>query len=69
MSELPEDAAAAYLRRPVVAEVIAEAAAVRRKIAAARAHDVPLVCRGGPLEIAAAQQVLPATSTSVLRSA
>jgi len=97
MSEVPEAAAAAYLRLLGVAEVpaatvpfdpgydpatvvahleqsgrympmlklsmatwlIADAAAVQRKIAAARAHDVPVVCGGGPFEIAAVQQVLP----------
>lgn len=97
MNAIPEDAAAAYLRRLGVAEVpratvafdpgydpatvvahieqsgrfmpmlklsmatwlIADESAVQRKIAAARAHDVPVVCGGGPFEIAAAQQVLP----------
>lgn len=39
--------------------LIADPSTVQRKIAAARAHDVPVVCGGGPFEIAAAQRVLP----------
>ena len=39
--------------------LIADGSAVQRKITAARARDVPVVCGGGPFEIAAAQRVLP----------
>ena len=40
--------------------MIADERATRRKIAAARAHQVPTVTGGGPFEIAAAQGKLPA---------
>jgi phosphosulfolactate synthase len=39
---------------------IAEEAATRRKIAAARAHNVPAVAGGGPFEVAVAQRQLEA---------
>jgi len=39
--------------------MIADERATRRKVAAARAHDVPTVTGGGPFEIAAAQGKLP----------
>src|SRR5215831_20899462 len=39
---------------------IADEAATRRKIAAARAHNVPTVTGGGPFEVAAAQGQLEA---------
>src|SRR5438128_5339683 len=39
---------------------IANEAATRRKIAAARAHNVPIVTGGGPFEVAVAQRQLEA---------
>ena len=40
--------------------LIADEAVTRRKVAAARRHNVPTVTGGGPFEIAAAQDELPA---------
>src|SRR2546421_9933984 len=40
--------------------IVANESATRRKVAAARANDVPTVSGGGPLEVAGAQGELPA---------
>src|SRR5438874_2392452 len=40
--------------------IVAKESATRKKISAARRHDVPTVTGGGPFEIAVAQGQLPA---------
>jgi phosphosulfolactate synthase len=40
--------------------IVAKEAATRRKVAAAKSHDVPTVTGGGPFEVAVAQGQLPA---------
>src|SRR5881628_40280 len=50
----------ASLKISMACWMIADEAATRRKIAAARAHDVPTVTGGGPFEVAVAQGQLEA---------
>src|SRR5207253_10013177 len=50
----------ATLKISMACWMIADEAATRRKIAAARAHNVPTVTGGGPFEVAVAQGQLEA---------
>lgn len=50
----------ASLKISMACWMIADEASTRQKIAAARAHRVPVVTGGGPFEIAVAQKQLPA---------
>lgn len=49
----------AMLKLSMATWLIADQSAVQRKIAAARAHGVQIVCGGGPFEVACALDALP----------